>query len=155
MNYRRDIDGLRTIAVFLVILNHAGFSFFSGGFVGVDVFFVISGFLITTIIYSALQQDKFSMAWFLGRRIKRLMPVLLFILLITTIVYSFIMLPQDLMKYYRSIIWVVLYVGNFFFWREHGGYFDGGSAEVPLLHTWSLAVEEQYYFIWPLMLMLS
>jgi len=155
LNYRRDIDGLRTIAVFLVILNHAGFSFFSGGFVGVDVFFVISGFLITTIIYSALQQNKFSMAWFLGRRIKRLMPVLLFILLITTIVYSFIMLPQDLMKYYRSIIWVVLYVGNFFFWREHGGYFDGGSAEVPLLHTWSLAVEEQYYFIWPLMLMLA
>jgi peptidoglycan/LPS O-acetylase OafA/YrhL len=138
-----------------VILNHAGFTVFSGGFVGVDVFFVISGFLITTIIYSALQQNKFSMAWFLGRRIKRLMPVLLFILLITTIVFSFIMLPQDLMKYYRSIIWVVSYVGNFFFWREHGGYFDGGSAEVPLLHTWSLAVEEQYYFIWPLMLLVA
>jgi peptidoglycan/LPS O-acetylase OafA/YrhL len=155
LNYRSDIDGLRTIAVFLVILNHAGFSIFAGGFVGVDVFFVISGFLITTIIYSALQQNKFSMAWFLGRRIKRLMPVLLFILLITTIVFSFIMLPQDLMKYYRSIIWVVSYVGNFFFWREHGGYFDGGSAEVPLLHTWSLAVEEQYYFIWPLMLMVA
>ena len=155
MNYRSDIDGLRTIAVFLVILNHAGFSLFSGGFVGVDVFFVISGFLITTIIYSALQQNKFSMAWFLGRRIKRLMPVLLFILLITTIVFSFIMLPQDLMQYYRSVIWVVSYVGNFFFWREHGGYFDGGSAEVPLLHTWSLAVEEQYYFIWPLMLVLA
>jgi len=155
LNYRSDIDGLRTIAVFLVILNHAGFSIFSGGFVGVDVFFVISGFLITTIIYSALQEDKFSMAWFLGRRIKRLMPVLLFILLVTTIVFTFIMLPQDLMKYYRSVIWVVSYVGNFFFWREHGGYFDGGSAEVPLLHTWSLAVEEQYYFIWPLMLMLA
>ena len=155
MNYRSDIDGLRTIAVFLVILNHAGFSIFSGGFVGVDVFFVISGFLITTIIYTALQQNTFSMTWFLGRRIKRLMPVLLFILLITTIVFSFIMLPQDLMKYYRSVIWVVSYIGNFFFWREHGGYFDGGSAEVPLLHTWSLAVEEQYYFIWPLILVIA
>jgi len=152
LNYRSDIDGLRTIAVFLVILNHAGFTLLSGGYVGVDVFFVISGFLITNIIYAALQKNNFSITWFLGRRIKRLMPVLLFVILITTIVFSFIMLPQDLMKYYRSVVWVVSYVANFFFWREYGGYFDGGSQEAPLLHTWSLAVEEQYYFIWPLIL---
>ncbi|MDP7592867.1 MAG: acyltransferase family protein [Litorilituus sp.] len=155
MNYRSDIDGLRTIAVFLVILNHVGFSLFSGGFVGVDVFFVISGFLITTIIYSALKKNNFSMSWFLGRRIKRLMPVLLFVIFITTLVFSLLMLPQDLVKYYRSVIWVVSYIGNFFFWREYGGYFDGGSLEAPLLHTWSLAVEEQYYFIWPLMLIVA
>lgn len=152
MNYRSDIDGLRTIAVFLVILNHAGFSFFSGGFVGVDVFFVISGFLITSIIYPLFQKNTFSFTWFLSRRIKRLMPVLFFVILITIIAFTLIMLPQDLMKFYRSIVWVIFYGGNFFFWREHGGYFDGGSQEAPLLHTWSLAVEEQYYIIWPIML---
>lgn len=155
MNYRSDIDGLRTIAVFIVILNHAGFSFFSGGFVGVDVFFVISGFLITAIIYPKIVEKTFSIGWFLSRRIKRLMPVLFFIIFITAIVFTMVMLPQDLIKFYHSIIWVLLYAGNFFMWIHHGGYFDGNSQEVPLLHMWSLAVEEQYYFIWPIMLILS
>lgn len=155
MNYRSDIDGLRTIAVFTVILNHAGFTFFSGGFVGVDVFFVISGFLITAIIYPKIAENKFSFGWFLSRRIKRLMPVLFFIMIITAVVFTIIMLPQDLMKFYRSIIWVLLYAGNFFMWIHHGGYFDGNSQEAPLLHMWSLAVEEQYYFVWPLMLIFS
>jgi peptidoglycan/LPS O-acetylase OafA/YrhL len=154
LNYRSDIDGLRTIAVFLVILNHAGFSLFTGGFVGVDVFFVISGFLITSIIYPRLIQNNFSFTWFLSRRIKRLMPVLLFVILVCSIVFSFVLLPQDLQSYYKSTIYVILYVANFFFWRENGGYFDGGSEEVVLLHTWSLAVEEQYYLIWPLILAL-
>ncbi len=155
MKYRIDIDGLRTIAVALVILNHAGFSAFSGGFVGVDVFFVISGFLITAIIFPQITQKTFSITNFLSRRIKRLMPVLLFVIFITTITFSIIMLPEDLMRFYRSIIWVVLYGANFFFWKAYGGYFDGGSQEAPLLHTWSLAVEEQYYLIWPLMLICS
>lgn len=155
MKYRSDIDGLRTIAVGLVILNHVGFSFFSGGFVGVDVFFVISGFLITAIIFPMIKDKNFSITWFLSRRIKRLMPVLLFVIFVTMLVFSFILLPQDLIKFYRSIIWVILYGANFFFWREHGGYFDGGSKEAPLLHTWSLAVEEQYYMLWPLMLMVA
>lgn len=155
MNYRSDIDGLRTIAVMLVILNHAGFSFFSGGFVGVDVFFVISGFLITSIIYPLLLNNNFSFTWFLSRRLKRLMPILLFVILISAIVFTIILLPQDLIKFYKSIIWVTLYAGNFFFWIEHGGYFDGGSQEAPLLHTWSLAVEEQYYLFWPLLLALA
>ncbi|MBB6541928.1 acyltransferase family protein [Thalassotalea piscium] len=155
MNYRIDIDGLRTIAVALVILNHAGFSAFSGGFVGVDVFFVISGFLITAIIFPQIIAKTFSIKTFLSRRIKRLMPVLLFVVLITAIVFSFIMLPEDLMRFYRSIIWVVLYGANFFFWKAYGGYFDGGSQEAPLLHTWSLAIEEQYYLLWPLMLLFA
>lgn len=155
MNYRSDIDGLRTIAVALVILNHAGFSFFSGGFVGVDVFFVISGFLITAIIFPKITEKKFSVLDFLSRRIKRLMPVLLFVVLVTAICATFIMLPEDLMRFYKSIVWVVLYGANFFFWIEHGGYFDGGSQEAPLLHTWSLAVEEQYYLLWPLMLLIA
>lgn len=155
MNYRSDIDGLRTIAVFVVILNHAGFTFFSGGFVGVDVFFVLSGFLITSIIYPKIVEQNFSIGWFLSRRIKRLMPVLFFIITITMIAFTIVMLPQDLMKFYRSIIWVLLYAGNFFMWIHHGGYFDGNSQEAPLLHTWSLAVEEQYYFVWPIMLIMS
>lgn len=154
MEYRRDIDGLRSLAVLLVIFNHAGFSFLSGGYVGVDVFFVISGYLITSIIASSIHKQSFSFSDFLARRIKRLMPVLFVVIFVTTLVFSLVLLPQDLSKYYRSIIWVVLYGGNFFFWREHGGYFDGGSQEAPLLHTWSLAVEEQYYLIWPLTLVL-
>lgn len=152
MKYRSDIDGLRTIAVFLVILNHAGFTFLTGGFIGVDVFFVISGFLITSIIYPKIVDGSFRFTWFISRRLKRLMPVLLFVIFITACVFSFIMFPQDLMKLYRSIYWVVLNGGNFFFWIEHGGYFAGNSQEAPLLHTWSLAVEEQYYLLWPLML---
>jgi len=155
LNYRSDIDGLRTIAVFTVILNHAGFTFFSGGFIGVDVFFVISGFLITSIIYPKITENTFNIGWFLSRRIKRLMPVLFFIVLVTIVVFSLVMLPQDLMVFYRSVIWVLLYAGNFFMWIHHGGYFDGNSQEAPLLHTWSLAVEEQYYFVWPLMLIVS
>lgn len=155
MKYRSDIDGLRTIAVFTVILNHAGFSFFSGGFVGVDVFFVISGFLITSIIYPKIVDNTFNLGWFFSRRIKRLMPVLFVVIGVTAAVFTFVMLPQDLMKFYHSIIWVLLYAANFFMWIHHGGYFGGNSQEVPLLHMWSLAVEEQYYFVWPIMLILS
>jgi len=155
VKYRSDIDGLRTIAVFLVIFSHAGFSFVPGGFIGVDVFFVISGFLITSMIFPDIQSKSFSFAGFLSRRIKRLMPVLLFVILITFIVFSFILLPFDLIKFYQSIIWVALDIGNFFMWLEYGGYFNGNSQEAPLLHTWSLAVEEQYYFFWPLMLIVA
>jgi len=155
MHYRKDIDGLRTIAVALVIFNHFGFSTFSGGYVGVDVFFVISGFLITSIIYPKIADKRFSYKDFLVKRIKRLMPVLFFVMAISSIVFTIILLPNDLIKFYKSLIWISLYVGNFFFWREHGGYFDGNSQEAPLLHTWSLAVEEQYYLIWPIMLALT
>lgn len=155
MNYRSDIDGLRTIAVMLVIFNHIGLTIFSGGFVGVDVFFVISGFLITSIIFPLISINKFSFRWFISRRIKRLMPVLFFVLFVSILFFSSFMLPKDLISFYQSIIWVIFYGANFFFWKEHGGYFDGGSTEVPLLHTWSLAIEEQYYFIWPLMLVIA
>ena len=152
MQYRKDIDGLRTIAVALVILNHAGFTFFSGGFIGVDVFFVLSGFLITTIIYPKIQDKTFEFGWFLSRRIRRLMPVLFVVMGVSALVFTFTLLPSDLVLFYKSLISISLYLGNFFFWIEHGGYFAGTTQEVPLLHTWSLAVEEQYYFIWPLAL---
>lgn len=152
MQYRKDIDGLRTIAVALVILNHAGFTFFSGGFIGVDVFFVLSGFLITSIIYPKIQDKTFEFGWFLSRRIRRLMPVLFVVMGVSALVFTFILLPSDLVLFYKSLVSISLYSGNFFFWLEHGGYFAGTTQEVPLLHTWSLAVEEQYYFVWPLML---
>ena len=153
MEYRSDIDGLRSIAVFLVILDHAGFALFSGGFVGVDVFFVISGFLITGIVHRAITAGKFSMGSFLGRRMKRLLPALLLTVGVTAVAFTFVMLPSDLVNLYGSVIWVVLYLGNFFFWRVYGGYFGANAEEAPLLHTWSLAIEEQYYLIWPITLL--
>jgi len=153
MNYRKDIDGLRTIAVTLVIFNHVGFTFFSGGFIGVDVFFVLSGFLITSIIYPKIQDNTFDFGWFLSRRIRRLMPVLFVVMGVSSLVFTAILLPSDLSLFYKSLVSISLYLGNFFFWIEHGGYFAGTSQEAPLLHTWSLAVEEQYYFIWPLALL--
>lgn len=138
----------------LVILDHAGFALFSGGYVGVDVFFAISGFLITGIVHRAITEGKFSMGSFLGRRMKRLLPALLLMVGVTTVAFTFVMLPSDLINLYRSVIWVVLYLGNFFFWRVYGIYFSANAEEAPLLHTWSLAIEEQYYLIWPIALLL-
>lgn len=155
LQHRDDIDGLRTIAVALVIFNHAGFELFSGGFVGVDVFFVISGFLITAIIAPKIAQKQFSFAWFFSRRIKRLMPILLFVLLVTGVVFSLFLLPSDLVRFYESALWVILYGGNIFFWLNYGGYFAGDAQAAPLLHTWSLAVEEQYYMVWPVLLVIA
>ena len=155
MDYRRDIDGLRTIAVMLVVLDHAGFHTFSGGYTGVDVFFVISGYLITGIIYNKTVAGEFSFSNFYVRRIRRLMPALFVMLGVTTVVFSQILLPGDLVKFGQSVFWVSLYVGNFFFWQAHGGYFGGNAQEAPLLHTWSLAVEEQYYLLWPIYIVLG
>lgn len=151
-SYRSDIDGLRAISVLLVVLYHAGFKTISGGFIGVDVFFVISGYLITGLILNDIDKNRFSFKRFYQRRIKRLMPALFFMLIVTSLVASLILLPMDLKAYYSSLISVVFSLSNFYFWRENGGYFDGNSKEVPLLHTWSLSVEEQFYFIWPLTL---
>ena len=154
-SHRADIDGLRSIAVLLVVFNHAGLGLFSGGFVGVDIFFVISGFLITSIIFNGLLANTFSFADFYVRRIKRLMPALFVVLFATTIFAVIYLYPSDLEKYARSLVWVIFYVGNFYFWLKHGGYFEGNTQEAPLLHTWSLAVEEQYYLLWPLYLIMG
>jgi len=153
--YRSDIDGLRAIAVILVVIFHAGFSFIPGGFVGVDVFFVISGFLITGIIHKELENNRFSFAHFYKRRIRRLMPALFAVIMITSLFAVFILLPSDLASYGKSVISVVLSMSNFYFWRENGGYFGGNVQEVLLLHTWSLSVEEQYYLLWPLFLVMT
>lgn len=153
MDYRRDIDGLRALAVLPVILFHAGFETFSGGFVGVDVFFVISGYLITTIILSELEQGKFSIVNFYERRARRILPVLFLVILVCIPFAWFWLLPSDMNDFSQSVAAVSLFVSNILFWRE-SGYFDTAGELKPLLHTWSLAVEEQYYVLFPLFLML-
>jgi peptidoglycan/LPS O-acetylase OafA/YrhL len=151
-SYRREIDGLRAFAVLPVILFHAGFQLFSGGFVGVDVFFVISGYLITTIILSELESGRFSIIRFYERRARRLLPALFFVMLVSLPFAWLFLMPSELTSFSRSITAVSLFVSNFFFWRD-GSYFETAAELKPLLHTWSLAVEEQYYVIFPLFLM--
>jgi len=150
-NYRLDIDGLRFVAVFIVILNHYSWGF-SGGFVGVDVFFVISGFVITNQIYKAMENNEFSFLDFWYRRIKRISPAMLFMLFIVGATFTFVLSPNDAIVFYKNIIANILSLSNFYIWREYGGYFSGLAKEAPLLHTWSLAVEEQFYIFWPVIL---
>ena len=152
MNYRREIDGLRAVAVLPVIMFHAGFQLFSGGFVGVDVFFVISGYLITTIILAELEQEKFSIVNFYERRARRIFPAL-FIVMLVCIPFAWVLLtPADLNSFAKSLIALPLFVSNIFFWRDLG-YFETAAEFQPLIHTWSLAVEEQFYVLFPLLLM--
>ncbi|QNI02388.1 acyltransferase [Halomonas sp. SH5A2] len=153
--YRPDIDGLRTVAVMSVLLFHAGFSSFSGGFIGVDVFFVISGYLITMIIKEEVERTgHFSFSNFYVRRIRRLLPALLFTLVASLLLGVFLFSPQHLERLGKSTITALFSVSNFFFWSE-SGYFDTASDLKPLLHTWSLSVEEQFYLVWPLLIWLS
>ena len=150
LKYRADIDGLRAIAVLLVVLFHAKFPV-HGGFVGVDVFFVISGFLITCILDKEIRESRFSYVNFYVRRIKRLIPALFFMLFIVAAYCSYYLMPEDLMSFGKTAVLSMLGVSNFYFYL-HTNYFESSSSE-PLLHTWSLAVEEQYYLFWPLILM--
>ncbi|AOG01472.1 acyltransferase family protein [Blastomonas sp. RAC04] len=153
MNYRPDIDGLRAIAVSTVVLFHPGVPFLSGGYVGVDVFFVISGYLITGIINKEIVSGTFSFRNFFERRIRRIFPALFFMLFVTTVMASIVMMPRDLMDYAKSLVATVLSGSNMLFWWQ-SGYFDGAAEAKPLLHTWSLAVEEQFYLAFPLILVL-
>ncbi len=150
-NYRPDIDGLRAIAVLSVVFYHANLGF-SGGYVGVDVFFVISGYLITKLILDEIERGSFSMVNFWERRIRRIFPALAAMVALTCILGWFLLLPNDLEKLGASVIAQTLLVSNFYFWRTTN-YFDGANEEKPLLHTWSLAVEEQFYLIFPIALM--
>lgn len=153
MNYRQEIDGLRALAVLPVILFHAGFEMFSGGFVGVDVFFVISGYLITTIILSELEQGKFSIVNFYERRARRILPALFLVMLVCIPFAWFLLLPQDLLSFSKSLISTSAFISNIFFWSERG-YFGATTELKPLIHTWSLAIEEQYYLLFPFFLMI-
>lgn len=152
MKYRPEIDGLRTVAVVPVILFHAGFGLFSGGFVGVDVFFVISGYLITTILIDDLERGQFSILKFYDRRARRILPALFLVMLCSIPFAWFWMLPDQLSDFANSLVAVSLFVSNILFWQS--GYFAPAAELKPLLHTWSLAVEEQYYLLFPVFLFL-
>lgn len=153
IKYRPDIDGLRALAVIAVLLFHAEFEIFSGGFIGVDVFFVISGYLITSILLKSLQANNFSLLTFYDRRIRRIFPALFAVLGVSTLVATLIMMPQEYARFGLSIASTASFSSNILFWRE-AGYFDLGLSMKPLLHTWSIAVEEQFYIFFPIYLFL-
>ncbi|MEP7244404.1 MAG: acyltransferase family protein [Gammaproteobacteria bacterium] len=152
MRYRPELDGLRAVAVLPVLLFHAGFTAFTGGFVGVDIFFVLSGYLITRLIHEEQQSDSFSLVRFYERRARRILPCL-FLVCVACIPFAWAwMLPVAFRDFSQSLIAVVTFCSNFLFWL-HSGYFAGPSETTPLLHTWSLAVEEQFYLFFPLVLL--
>ena len=150
MKYRPEIDGLRGLAVIPVILFHAGFELFSGGFLGVDIFFVISGYLITTIIVNKLIEGNFSILAFYDRRIRRILPVLIFVLYISTIFAWFWLLPSEMRRYSQGLFASSVFLSNILYYLT-SGYF--GGENLALLHTWSLAVEEQYYILMPFLIL--
>lgn len=149
MNYRSDIDGLRSLAIIPVVMFHAGFSSASGGFIGVDVFFVISGYLITSLLLKEFHQNSFSILKFYERRARRILPALIVLIFVTIIIGYFILLPSEYEKLARSSVTSVLFSANIYFWLTTG-YFEIEAAATPLLHMWSLGVEEQYYIIFPI-----
>ncbi len=152
-DYRKDIDGLRGLAVLLVVLFHAGFGV-SGGFIGVDVFFVISGFLITGIITRDLDAGTFTLLNFWDKRVRRILPPLTLMMVVTVFVSSILMLPDDLSDLTKSAMAQVAMLANVYFWLTTG-YFDGPAEQEPLLHMWSLAVEEQFYMLFPFVMILA
>lgn len=153
-SYRADIDGLRAIAVLLVIFNHVGLSFFSGGYIGVDVFFVISGYLITIILTHDIQSKRFSIARFYKKRVVRLAPAYFTVLSVVSIIAWQVMLPGELTEYFDSVMYATLLMANIYMRNEVGDYFSQDAEGIPLLHLWSLGVEEQFYIFWPLLLLL-
>jgi peptidoglycan/LPS O-acetylase OafA/YrhL len=152
MEHRREIDGLRAVAVVPVVGFHAGFNLFGGGYVGVDVFFVISGYLITSILVNDLEDGQFSITKFYERRARRILPALFVVTLCCSPFAMMWMLPSQLKDFFQSLVAVTLFVSNILFWNE-SGYFSAAADLKPLLHTWSLAVEEQFYLIFPLILL--
>ena len=152
-SYRADIDGLRAVAVLSVLFFHLDIDLVSGGYVGVDVFFVISGFLITRIIKSEIDGGVFSIWRFYERRIRRIFPALFVMMAVVGVVAWFVLLPIDFKNFGQSLAAATLFASNLLFIFE-AGYFDGPAEFKPLLHTWSLAVEEQYYLVFPLLMVL-
>jgi peptidoglycan/LPS O-acetylase OafA/YrhL len=152
LTYRRDIDGLRAVAVLLVVFNHLH-TRFNGGYIGVDVFFVISGYLISAVIIQEMNRGEFSIVEFYERRIRRIFPALFVMMGVVTVLAWFYLTPSEVEEYARSMLAAVYSGSNLLFWHE-AGYFDAPSSLKPLLHTWSLAVEEQFYILFPLVLVL-
>ena len=155
LKYQSHVDGLRAVAVLSVIIFHINKYILPGGFIGVDIFFVISGYLISKQIYQELDNNSFSLLEFYRRRIKRILPAAFVVIGLTTIIAQFLYLPNDAAKVSESALWSVFSVANIYFWRfQDTGYFANSSYEIPLLHLWSLGVEEQFYIFWPLVLLL-
>lgn len=152
-SYRRDIDGLRSLAILPILLFHAGFTVFSGGYIGVDIFFVISGYLITGIICSEIDAGNFSFVKFYVRRVRRIMPALAAVLIITSAVGYFLLTTHEFREYGQSLFATSIIAANIYFWQI-AGYFDSASETKPLLHMWSLGVEEQFYIFFPVVLSL-
>tara|TARA_B100001063_G_scaffold246967_1_gene288887 strand:+ start:36518 stop:38428 length:1911 start_codon:yes stop_codon:yes gene_type:complete len=152
--YRKDLDGIRAIAVLLVLFFHVDIVVFKAGFIGVDIFFTISGFLISGIVLREVQTTGFSFKKFYIRRATRLLPAYLFMLIITLLASLYILAPLALFDFFKSALASSLFVSNFYFLFNHSGYFSTSVHELPLLHTWSLSVEEQFYLIMPLSLIL-
>src|SRR5580704_17097319 len=150
--YRADIDGLRAVAVLLVVACHIGIYRFRGGYVGVDVFFVISGYLISSVIFAEIAASRFSLFSFYERRVRRIVPALVVMLFATSLLAYRYLLPVELEDYAKSLVAAIFSKSNFYFWSQ-SGYFDAPAALKPLLHTWSLAVEEQFYIFFPLFLL--
>ena len=154
MRYRAEIDGLRALAVIPVIFFHTGSNIFSGGFIGVDIFFVISGYLITTILLEEIENGDFSFLKFYERRVRRLFPALFAMVLICIPIAYILMFPGELKDFAQSIVAIIFFISNILFFFE-AGYFTLAAGEKPFLHTWSLAVEEQYYLVFPIFLFLT
>jgi peptidoglycan/LPS O-acetylase OafA/YrhL len=153
LKYRPDIDGLRAVAILSVLAFHLRPWRVPGGFVGVDVFFVISGYLISAIIFTEIAGGRFSVLGFYERRMRRIFPALFVMLILVTAVISFFLLPSELVDYSKSAIAAATSTSNFYFWL-HSSYFDAPLSK-PLLHTWSLAVEEQFYILFPIFLLIA
>src|SRR5580658_2934682 len=152
--HRREIDGLRALALMPVLLFHAGVPGFRGGFLGVDIFFVISGYLITSIILYERQRGRFTLGGFYERRARRILPALFLVMLVCLPFAWLWLMPRELEDFSLSMAAVATFCSNVLFWRQ-SGYFSLATDLKPLLHTWSLAVEEQYYLLYPILLLLA
>jgi peptidoglycan/LPS O-acetylase OafA/YrhL len=152
MKYRPEIDGLKALAMVAVVLFHGGFEWFEGGFVGVDVFFVISGYLITTVLLPEIERGTFSLTRFYGRRARRILPALFLVMAVSMIGAWFWLPPRDMVDFSESIVASAWFVSNFLFWLETG-YWGTTNELKPLLHTWTLGIEAQFYLIFPLLLL--
>ncbi len=153
MTYRPEIDGLRALALLPVIFFHAGFPLFKGGFIGVDIFFVISGYLITSVILNEKQAGTFRLSHFYERRARRILPALYLVMLVCLPLAWFLMLPDDLDSFGQSLVATTVFANNILLWLT-SGYWDLAVDFKPLLHTWSLGLEEQFYLIFPLFFLL-